>query len=73
MKISLRTLAIDDLQVLEQWYEHINGSTYTSRYGPKKFNGIDTNISEEYTWYIIVANEADCGVIWLEKKKKIVI
>lgn len=70
MKVSLRTLAIDDLQTLEQWYEQINGATYTSRYGPKNFNGIDTSISEEYIWYMIKANETDCGVIWLEKGEK---
>lgn len=58
MNVSLRQLSLIDLEVIKDWY------------APKSFNGRDTNKSEEYTWYIIKANETECGVIWLEKEGK---
>lgn len=70
MNVSLRHVSLVDLEVLEEWYNQIKGATYTSRYGPKEFDGTDTNKSQEYTWYIIKANEIDCGVVWLEKDKE---
>ncbi len=69
--VSLRDLALIDLQVIEEWYAQINGAIYASRYGPKRFNGRDTNKIGEYVWFIIKVNEVDCGIIWLEKEEKI--
>ena len=70
INVSLRHVSLDDLEVLEEWYAQIKGTMYMSRYLPKKFNGTDTNKNHEYTWYIIKANETDCGVVWLEKDKE---
>jgi len=61
MNVSLRHVFLDDLEVLEEWYAQIKGTMYMSRYLPKKFNGTDINKNQEYIWYIIKANEIDCG------------
>ncbi|MBP2656616.1 MAG: GCN5-related N-acetyltransferase [Firmicutes bacterium] len=70
VNVSLRQLFLEDLKVIEGWYAQIKGATYTSRFGPKNFNGRDANEREAYSWYIIQVNVRDCGVIWLEKEEK---
>ena len=70
MQVSLRKMEGTDLAVLPQWYLDINGKEYTSRYTPKKFNGVDALKNEEYAWYMIQVNEIDCGVVFLEKEEK---
>lgn len=67
MKITLRQVELSDLAIIQNWYETINGGQYTSRYGPKVFDGKTGCNQEAYVWYVIQADEQDCGVIWLEK------
>ncbi|CQR73856.1 hypothetical protein SOV_33580 [Sporomusa ovata DSM 2662] len=68
MKVSLRQLHLNDLEIIKDWYLNIDGANYLSRYKPKKFDGKQTNKVEEYAWYIVQVNEMDCGMVFLEKE-----
>lgn len=67
MRISLRQVRIGDIPTIQNWYETIDGSHYTSRCSPREFDGKEGCKRETYVWYVIQTEEEDCGIIWLEK------
>jgi RimJ/RimL family protein N-acetyltransferase len=67
VKVAIRLVTKFDLVLIENWYQNINGSIYLSRYRPKEFDGQEFCKPGTYVWYVIQADEKDCGVIWLEK------
>jgi RimJ/RimL family protein N-acetyltransferase len=68
VKVSLRQLHLNDLEIIKDWYSNIDGAKYLSRYKPKNFDGKQTIKAEEYAWYIAQVNEIDCGMVFLEKE-----
>jgi RimJ/RimL family protein N-acetyltransferase len=69
MNISLKKFTAKDLQAHESWRHEIGASQYMSRLYPRAFNGKDVKDLDLYMWYVIVADNADIGTIWLEKNK----
>ena len=67
-EVRLREFVEADRPTLDEWARRIDSTQYMSRHTPKVINTSAASDQEPHLWwYVIVANGAEVGTVWLEQ------
>jgi RimJ/RimL family protein N-acetyltransferase len=70
-EVHLRAFVEADRPKLDEWARRIDSTQYMSRYMPKAGDAaIATDQERPASWYVIVADGAEVGTVWLEQDRK---
>jgi len=70
-EVHLRDFVEADRPKLDEWARRIDSAQYMSRYTPKAVHAAVTTDQERlHWWYVIVADGAEVGTVWLEQDQR---
>lgn len=68
MDVTLRRFTTEDLWRRQRWIHDVHAERYLSRFGPHGTEDGDL-CSPLWVWYVIMADGADVGEVWLELER----
>ena len=68
MRVELREFDEGDLALLATWAGRIGADAYMSRHRPLDGELVRHSPADGVLWYVIHANGADVGTVWLERE-----